>query len=320
MKRALVMLLLLLSMPVAAATLKIDGEVYAQRTASLMPPLVQDLWQFNITQLAPDGAPVRKGDVVLGFDTSQLMTQLLEKQSLLKEKQRQLEKLRLELAERQRTEALATAEARAGRDKAERKTQQPVELIAGLEYKKLLIARAAAERKATLMAQREVLAAEQRRQEQRLLGAELAQLQAQVDLGQASLAAMNVTAPRSGLMMHKSNWQGDKFDVGSQIWRGQSAAEIPDMATLAVRAELPERDLQRVAVGMPVRVVIEGGAGAALTGRIVEIGRAIRSKSALQPIPVLDLQIRIDSTRMQLKPGQAIRVELNVADAGKQRG
>ena len=320
MKRALASLLVLAALPAAAATLKIDGEVYARRTASLMPPAVQDLWQFNITQLAPDGAPVKQGDVVLAFDTSQLMTQLVGKQSLLKEKQRQLENLRLELAERQRTEALATAEARAGRDKAERKTQQPAELIAGIEYKKLVIARAASERKAALVAQREVLAAEQRRQEQRLLTAELAQLQAQVAQGQASLAAMNVTAPRSGLMMHKSNWQGDKFDVGSQIWRGQSAAEIPDMSTLAVRAELPERDLQRVAVGMPVRVVIEGGAGTALGGRIVEIGRAVRSKSALQPIPVLDLQIQIDATRMPLKPGQAIRVELNVPDASKERG
>ena len=109
---------MLAALPVAAATLKIDGEVYARRTASLMPPAVEDLWQFNITQLAPDGAPVKQGDVVIAFDAGQLMTQLVGKQSLLKEKQRQLENLRLELAERAAHRTLATAEARAGRDKA----------------------------------------------------------------------------------------------------------------------------------------------------------------------------------------------------------
>ena len=76
-----------------AGTLKIDGEVYAQRTAALMPPPVEDLWQFNITQLAADGSPVKQGDVVLVFDGNELMQRFTQKQSLLREKQSQLDKL-----------------------------------------------------------------------------------------------------------------------------------------------------------------------------------------------------------------------------------
>ncbi|MDI1251766.1 HlyD family secretion protein [Thermomonas sp.] len=317
MKRQLLCVCLLLCATTAfAATLKIDGEVYAQRTASLMPPAVDDLWQFNITQLAADGDTVKQGEVVLAFDGSELMKRLTEKQSLLKEKQSQFDKLLLELAERQRNEHLSTAEARSNREKAQRKTAQPEEIIGGIPYRKLMVARQQAERRATLVERREQLSAEQRVQERRLLESEVAQLQREVLELQASLAAMRVTAPRTGLMMHKSNWQGEKFDVGSQVWKGMSVAEIPDTTTLAVRAQLPERELTRVRIGGSARIVIEGGVGSALKGRVTAIGRTVRSKSRVQPIPVIDVEIKLDNPRAKLKPGQPVRVELTVADAG----
>lgn len=313
--RGLAVLALLLPLVAVAGTLEIDGEVYARRTAALTPPVVDRQWSFNITQLAPDGTPVEKGQVVVAFDSSEVLKQLTEKQSLLKEKQSQLDKLLLELAERGRNERLATAEARAGREKARRKTEQPAELIAGVQYQRLLVERARDERKAELATRRERMAAAQRVQEERLLRSELAQLQGDVARLQAAMAALEVKAPRAGLMMHRSNWQGEKYDVGSQVWRGQTIAEIPDVATLAVRAQLPERDLQRVAAGAPARIVIEGAAGSAMTGKVASIGRAVRSKSQVQPIPVLDVEIRLDDASARLKPGQAVRVELTVPDA-----
>jgi hypothetical protein len=82
---------------------------------------------------------------------------------------------------------------------------------------------------------------------------------------------------------------------------------------------LPERDLQRVAVGAQARIVSEGGARRAMSGKVASIGRAVRSKSQLQPIPVLDVEIQLDDAGARLKPGQAVRVELTVADARKAR-
>jgi HlyD family secretion protein len=302
----------LLPLSAHAATLRIDGEVYALEKSSLMPPMIDRMWNFNITRLAPDGEPVKQGDVVLAFDGNQIMQQLNEKQSQLAEKQRELEKLELDLAERERTERLFTAEAQATLDKAERKTEQPRELIAALQYDKLVEERRRATRRMELSAQRERLAAEQRRQERRLVQSELTQLEADVARLQASLAQLNIVAPRSGVMMHKSSWNGDKFDVGSQVWRGQTIAEIPDSGTLAVRAELPERDLLRVAVGAPARIVVEGGGGSVHRGTVAEIGRTVRSKSQVQPIPIVDVEIALDDKAVRLRPGQAVRVELTV--------
>ncbi|QWF17331.1 HlyD family secretion protein [Lysobacter capsici] len=317
MSRAWWLLVLLAAAPaLAAAPLRVDGEVYARRSSPLMPPSVERMWQFNITELATDGTPVKKGQTVIRFDSNDVIKQLTEKRSQLKEKQSELGKLDLELAERERSERLATAEAQSELEKAQRKTQQPVELIAGIEYRKLLVKRTQMERKMALARKREGLSAEQRRQERRLLSSELGQLQADVDRLQRSLAALNVIAPRDGLMMHRSNFEGEKYDVGSQVWVGQTVAEIPDMSTLAVRAELAERDLQRVAVGVPVRIVVEGGAGSVLSGKIASIGRAIRSKSQVQPVPVLDLDVQLDDPRAPLRPGQAVRVEIQPPSSG----
>ncbi|MBB3276698.1 MULTISPECIES: HlyD family efflux transporter periplasmic adaptor subunit [Pseudoxanthomonas] len=297
-----------------AATLRVDGEVYAQRSSQLIPPSVDRMWQFNITQLAPDGSSVKKGDVVVAFDTSDLVRQLSEKQSLLQEKKRTLENLSLDLAERERSQRLTTAEAEAKHDKARRKTEQPRELIAALEYDKLVEERRRTERLAALAQVAERAAAEQRKQELRLVNSELQQAQADVTRLQSSIAALNLPAPRDGVIMHKSSWNGEKFDVGSQVWRGQTVAEIPDPTTLAVRAQLPERDLQRVKVGVPARIVIEGGGGSVHHGKVASIGRAVRSKSQVQPVPILDLEIRLDDARAKLRPGQAVRVELTVPD------
>ena len=300
-------------------TLRLDGEVYASQTDSLMPPAIDDLWQFNVTQLAADGAPVKQGEPVLGFDSGELSKRLVEKQSLLKEKQTQLQKLLLELAERERNERLATAEALSQQEKAQRKTAQPPELVPGVQYRKLLVDRRKAEQRLALLQRREVLAAGQRRQERRLLDSEVAQLQGEVSEIQRSLAALTILAPRAGLMMHKSSWSGEKFDLGSQVWRGQAVAEIPDTSTLGVRAELPERDLLRVAVGAPARVVIEGGAGTALRGNVSQVGRTVRSKSRVQPIPILDVEITLTDRDAKLKPGQPVSVEVTVPARGGTR-
>lgn len=311
--KCLVLAMTLLSCAAAsAATLKVDGEVFARRSAALMPPSVEDVWMFNITRLVADGSPVKKGEVVLSFDTSEIARKLQTKQGTLNEKQSELDKLLMDLAERERNERVTTAQARADQVKAQTKTSQPAELIGGIAYRKLMVERQKNERRMALAVERERLAAQQRAQEKRLLASEVAQLRAEIGTLQASMAAMEVTAPRNGVMMHRSSWNGQKFDVGSKVWRGQAVAEIPDASTLSVRAQLPERELLRVKSGLPARIVIEGGAGGALRGKVTRIGRTVRSKSRLQPVPILDVEIELSDRDAKLKPGQAVRVELSV--------
>jgi multidrug resistance efflux pump len=244
-----------------------------------------------------------------------VLKQLSAKQNELTEKLRQQDKSRLELAEKARIEGVTAAEAHADAVKAQRKASQPESTLAGIEYKKLVIARRKAEQRDALSREHERVAAAERAAEQRLADADVASLKSEVERMQAAIAALNVKAPRDGLFLHASSWKGDKIDVGTQIWRGQSVGDIPDLATLAVRVRLPERDLARVAAGDAVRVLLDGGAS--LPGRVEEVGLSVHSKSRVEPVPVIDLRVALDGDAKKLKPGQAVRVEIVPSTQGE---
>lgn len=308
MKRAAVLLLLLPALA-SSQVLRLDGEVFAQRSQHFTPPSIPDVWNVNITEMAPDGAAVDVGDMVVVFDGGETQNSLMSQRNQLAEKNSEREKLVLELAERERTEHLATEERRAKLDKAQRKATQPETLVRRVDYRKLVIERAEAEALMALAEQRESLSAEQRRQELRLINAEITLLESKIKTLTDSLAALRVTAKRPGVVVHRASWSGEKFAVGSRVFRGQSVAEIPEMDTLAVRAQVDERNVNRVHVGMHARIVTESG-GAALEGRVVNVGHVVHSKSRVQPIPVVDLRIDLTDPDAGLKPGRTVRVEL----------
>src|SRR3546814_3276161 len=100
-------------------------------------------------------------------------------------------------------------------------TEPPQKVSAGIEYRKLVVARKQAERKLALARELKSGNAEQRARELRLVRSEIAQLTADVARFGKAQAGLTIAAPRSGILMHRSSWNGDKFDVGSQVWRGQ---------------------------------------------------------------------------------------------------
>jgi multidrug resistance efflux pump len=295
----------------AAAAPRASGEIYAQTTAAVSPPIIEDLWQLTITQMAGDGATVKKGDAVVSFDGAEVQKSLTSKSSELEEKKRTQEKMHLELAEKARTETLTAAEAHAEAVKAQRKASEPEAYVPGVEYKKLLIARRKAEQRDAKSTEREKVAAGERAAEQRAADADVKRLSADVERLKASLAQLNLTAPRDGVFLHMTlPWNGEKLEVGKQVFRGMSVGEIPDVSTLAVRATLPERDLGRVKAGDPVRITLEGGGGQTLTGHVEDVGIAVHSKSKVEPVPVVDLRIALDASKLALKPGQPVQVEI----------
>lgn len=294
----------------SAAPIELEGEIYSRTSAIVTPPSIPDMWRFTIIRLTPDGSSVKRGQVVVELDSSELTKRLREKQSALKEKQSQHKKLLLELAERERAEYLATEKSRSDYDKTRRKATQPAALIARRDYSKLVIERTQAERGLALAERRELLAAEQRRQERRQIEVAIVRLEGEVSLIHTSLAALQVVAPRGGVLQHRNNFQGDKPDVGSQVWRGLTIAEIPDPKQFGVHAVLPERDLLKISNADGALVHLTDGVGSTIHGRVIDIGRVVRSKSRIQPVPVLDIVIELVSGNYRLKSGQAVRVEI----------
>ena len=289
-----------------STSLTVAGEVYSKNIAVIAPPEVEDLWQLTITQVASDGAQVQAGDTVVVFDSADISKKLTEKSNALEEKRRAQDKLRLEIAQRQQTEHLVFAESSADAEKAQRKAGQPKTSLAAVDYKKLTIE--ARKFRAISEVRFRHLAAATRLSEadEKLMDDEVRQLSDDVARLQKAIDSLTIKAPRSGIFMMTAGWDGRKIDVGSQIWRGQSIASIPDPHDIAVRAQVDERDLTRITAGQFARISVDGVGE--LDGRVVDIGTTVHSKSASQPIPVFDVHIAARSGGPHLTPGESVRV------------
>lgn len=298
-----------------SAPLRLEGEIAAERSAPIAPPAVQDQWQYQITQLVPDGSNVKAGQVVVSFDAAELQRRLQTAQNTLNEKNSERGRLLLDLAERERTEALSLEEQRAEETKAVRKAEQPAVLLRSVEYRKLVIDRDRAEKRTGLVEARKAASATQRRAERALVEAEVAQLEGEVAMLAAAIDALQVKAVRDGVVILRTGWRGERVEVGSQVFVGQSIAEIPDPTSLLVRATASERDLLRLREGAAARVRIEGGAGRQIEATVTRVGAAVRSKSRRQPVPVVDVELRLDGDTRGLRPGQAVSVELLATEA-----
>src|SRR3546814_20137080 len=111
----------------------------------------------------------------------------------------------MDMGEGERSSHLETERARAELEKAARKTEQPQELIAGIEYRKLVVARKQAERQLALARELESANAEQRAQELRLVRSEIAPLTAAVAPFGTAPAHLNHAPPPPRIPLDRNN-------------------------------------------------------------------------------------------------------------------
>ena len=293
----------------AAGALTIEGEIASRSQMPVSPPTIQYIWQYKLAFLAPEGTMVQPGQPIAIFESTEVMTRLISAQSMLKERERALDKLKLDQVEADRAGVLAQAEAQSNAEKAARKASQPKELIRRVDYDKLVIERAEKASLAQLM-QTQYEAQRRARQAERAgLQSDVAQLQAQIADLVKGQAALTVLAPRRGLVLHRIGFNGVKFAVGSQVWMGLSVATLADPDQLGVDAKVPEAQAAGVQVGQAARVTVSGSRQA-LTARVTRLGRAFHGKSATQALVVRDVQLEFDAPPKDLKPGAAVQVEL----------
>lgn len=293
----------------ASAALTFEGEIASRSTMPVAPPTIPFVWTYKLASLAPEGMMVDAGQPIAVFEAEEVRNQLVTLQGTLKERERALDKVRLDQTEADRSGALAQAEAVSNAEKAERKASAPKEAIRRVDYDKLVIERAEKQQLATLM-QTQYAAQQRARQAERAgLTAEVAQLRTQIAGLLKGQAALTVPAPRRGLVLYRSDFNGSKFSVGSQVWLGMSVATLADPAQLCIDAKVPEAQAAGVRVGQAARVTVTG-ARQALTARVASLGNAFHGKSAGQSGVVRDIRLDFDAAPKDVKPGAAVQVEL----------
>lgn len=282
----------------------VSGTLASVQSLRIGPPQIQEVWDYKIAFMAPEGAQVRAGEPVLGFDTSELERELLDKMAERDSAQKELEKRQTNLESTAHDAGLELAEAEARERKARLKVDVPPELVASKDLAK--------SREELALATREVAYLKEKGRLQKLqASSEMASLVSRRDRAAArvremedAIRRMMVTAPGDGTVVYVDTGQGEKKKVGDSAWRGQSVLEIPDLRTLRAEGEIDEADAGRVALGQRVTLRLDAHPDDVFTGRVRSIGGAVRPKSDINPLKIVKLDIDLDRTDPQrMRPG-----------------
>lgn len=143
-----------------------------------------------------------------------------------------------------------------------------------------------------------------------------------VDLNE-QLALTVIRAQRPGLVVYGSADTGQPFRGGNQepIQEGATVRErqailtIPDMTEMAVRVNIHESSVQRVAEGQTVAVRIDAFPNMRLTGEVIKVAVVADSGNAFMnpDLKVYPTIVRIDGEHEWLRPGMTAEVEILVA-------
>ena len=235
------------------------GELVSTHSAQLIAPV--NVPGMVISWQAAPNSEVKQGDVVVRFDSSAVQQQLLEREATLKQTQASLD------------QAMAQAKMTAEQDKLDLTAAQVEVERAKLEASKVeIVSRLQGEEsKIDLEIAQEKLRVEEatvnlhQKSDAARIGSQTRQrdkAQQDIDVTKERIAKMEVKAPSSGVIVYLNNfsqgWMNAKpFKVGDQVWPGSGIAEIPDLATLAMKGKLEEIDRGRISTGMDVRIQVD---------------------------------------------------------------
>jgi HlyD family secretion protein len=289
------------------------GELRGGNPEILTAPLTGGT-ELHITFLRKTGEPVKAGDVVVQFDTTEQEFKLKEAQSDIAE------------AEQHLTQAKAERDAQQEEDRyALLKAKTDVKL-AELDVRKnrLLAAIVAKQNDLALASARDHLAQVEQnvanRQATGEAGIEIqnaarAKAQAQAATAQQNIESMTLRARRPGYVSVKQNSSTNFFftgmtlplyQVGDSTRPGMAIAEMPDLNNWELAAKIGELDRGHLAVNDKVAITIIAVSGRLFHGHIKELGGTTG--------PFWDrhfeCKIAVDDPSPELRPGMSAQLSI----------
>ena len=289
-------------------TVEVSGAVQAVDAMRVGPPSIPELWNYQIQMMAPEGEVVEKGTPVLAFDASELKRKLDTWTADRDSAATQLELQRAASKVARQDEALAIAEARAELRKAELKADAPEGITAVIELEKARLDLKLAEEKVDYL-ERKSVSAEKRRH------AEISRWRHKHDRSaqrvtelETAIAQLTVGAPRTGTVIYKTNWRGEKKKVGDNAWRAETVLQIVSLEQMEARGQVDEVDIAKVKVEQQVSLRLDAQADLELHGRVRNLGHGVQRASPETPLKVVMVDIELaPNADAKLRPGMRFR-------------
>ena len=292
-------------------TIEIRGDIRPLKSIVLAAPM--QAGELQIVKLAKNGSIIKKGDVVIEFDSTTLRRTMQEKQSELKQVEAEIEQAiaQARLTSEQNATELMKAEYNIDRAKLDLGRGDTVSRIEN-EQARLAVGDAQqrlreleAKIKSDAASLEADLSNKRRRREKALFDLKRAE---------AGLSRLQVNAPTDGMVNILPNyrsgsmWGGEvEFREGDRAWPGASILELPDLSEVYLEARLEEADRGRLAVGGDAMVRIEAIPGREFKARIdlISVLARVDYSSGWPPSRNFDLRLKMIEIDPTIRPGMS---------------
>jgi HlyD family secretion protein len=294
-----------------ASGVNASAELISLKNATLGPPSVPRMWQYKIEFMARENQLVKKGDTVLVFDGQRLKTDLIGHASRLAAEIKKAENQKLKDDATHQDLILALAEAEMNFQKAKRKADITDASRSRIERDK---------QQAEYEYQTENLAQAKQKLAHHINAMDINRQvdqgainmrQSRVNSMERDIAKLTVKAPKDGLVMYNSDYNGEKAAVGQTVYMGRSLMQLPSLDEVAIKAEFAEPDTAKLHKGQTVKVIFEAYPENAYMGKISVLGQAYYPKSNSNSKVVFDALIELDGNKPDvMRPGMKAKVEV----------
>lgn len=287
---------------------ELTGTLRALDSDRVGAPVLSDLWEYRLVQMAAEGSAVKTGDLLLRFDPADLVRKLEERRAERDAAAKEIEKRTLELGMRQEALSLQAAEAEGRRRKAELKVEVPPELVGANELAQSRLDLELCVKELAWVARRHDAARRAAEAERSSLRSRFTRASARVVEIEDRIRRMTVTSPRDGTVLYLTNWRDEKKKVGDTCWRGEQVVEVPDLARLVVKGDVDEAESERLAEGQRVSLRLEAHPDTEFTGRVLVVGTSVQRQSPKIPKKVVHVDVALDATDpLRMRPGMRVR-------------
>jgi len=297
----------------------IRGNVKALHSIQLAAPSIAG--DLQIVKLAAMGSVVKKGDVVVQFDTTTLQATLDQRRSELKSAEADIEHSRAEARLTREQQATDIVQGRYAVDRAKLDTSKQ-EILSEIDGAETRLKLADAEQKYKELQQKDVstkdstdadIEAKKHKREKSLFDVRLAERQ---------LASLTLRAPADGIVnimpnQRARNWtQGGStpdFKEGDRAWSGAVIAQLPDLNSVRVSARVDESDRGRLKSSQTATVRIDAIADKEFPAQIAEISPLAKLDYSSWPFTKnFDIALQILETDARIRPGLSASARIAV--------
>jgi len=296
-------------------TVTTTGELQAKSSINIMGSenaRAANIWQMKITNIIPEGTVVKKGEFVADLDKSEIMGKF-------KDAQLSVQKLDAQYLQTKLDSTLVLSQAR----------DELVNLSYAREEKKLAMDQSVYEapamrRQAEIDYERAQRAYEQAlknyvtKTKQSIAKAQAAEVdllkeRQQMDLFRKTMEEFTIKAPADGMVVYAREWNGKKKVVGSTInaW-DPTVATLPDLREMESITYISELDIEKIAVGQPVKLKLDANPKKPLSGVVTAVAN-IGEQRPNSDSKVFEVRIKVTESDTTLRPAMTTANEILVA-------